>query len=105
MAAPPSAGGALAEQERLVALIPVLIRDHFLSNLLRRSLADRDSLGLSLEGCEPLRPLASKLWTFTPGVRLLLSPPPRIIPEFGTSIRSRCHSYPPGCPLSSRLRF
>jgi hypothetical protein len=81
MAAPPSAGGAVAEQERLVALIPVLIRDHFLSNLLRRSLADRDSLGLSLEGCEPLGPLASKLCTFTPGLRLLLSPPPRIIPE------------------------
>jgi len=34
MAVPPSAGGAVAEQERLVALIPVLIRDHFLSNLL-----------------------------------------------------------------------
>jgi hypothetical protein len=28
---------------------------------LRRSLADRDSLGLSLEGCEPIGPLASKL--------------------------------------------
>ena len=60
-AAPPSPGGAVAEQERLVALIPVLSRDPFLSNLLRRSLADRDSLGLSLEGCEPIGPLASKL--------------------------------------------
>jgi len=50
MAAPPSPGVAVSEQERLVALIPVLSRDHFLSNLLRRSLADRDSLGLSLEG-------------------------------------------------------
>jgi hypothetical protein len=28
---------------------------------LRRSLADRDSLGLSLKGCEPIGPLASKL--------------------------------------------
>ena len=28
---------------------------------LRRSLANRDSLGLSLEGCEPIGPLASKL--------------------------------------------
>jgi hypothetical protein len=54
MAAPPSPGGAVAEQERLVALIPVLSRNPFLSNLLRRSLADRDSLGLSLEGCEPI---------------------------------------------------
>jgi len=61
MAAPPSAGVAVSEQERLVALIPVLSRDHFLWNLLRRSLADRDSLGLSLEGCEPIGPLASKL--------------------------------------------
>jgi hypothetical protein len=61
MATPPSAGVAVAEQERLVALIPVLSRDHFLSNLLRRSLADRDSLGLSLEGFEPISPLASKL--------------------------------------------
>jgi hypothetical protein len=33
MAAPPSAGVAVSEQERLVALIPVLTRDHFLSNL------------------------------------------------------------------------
>jgi hypothetical protein len=71
MAAPPSPGVAIAEQERLVALIPVLTRDHFLSNLLRRSLADRDSLGLSLEGCEPFGPLASKLCTFTPGLRPL----------------------------------
>jgi hypothetical protein len=61
MAAPPSPGAAASEQERLVALIPVLTRDHFLSNLLRRSLADRDSLGLSLGGFEPIGPLASKL--------------------------------------------
>jgi hypothetical protein len=32
-----------------------------LGNLLRRSLADRDTLGLSLEGFEPIGPLASKL--------------------------------------------
>jgi len=61
MAAPLSAGVAASEQERLVALIPVLPRDHFLSNLLCRSLADRDSLELSLEGCKPIGPLASKL--------------------------------------------
>src|SRR5215510_14529244 len=74
MAAPLSAGVTVSEQERRVALIPVLTRDHFLSNLLRRSLAGRDSLGLSLEGCEPIGPLASKLCTFTPGFRLLLPP-------------------------------
>src|SRR5215831_15849618 len=75
MAAPPSAGVAVSEQERLVALILVLTRDPFLSNP-RRSLAGRDSLGLSLEGCEPIGPLASKLCTITPGCRLLLPPPP-----------------------------
>src|SRR5215510_10347174 len=91
MAAPLSAGVTVSEQERRVALIPVLTRDHFLSNLLRRSLAGRDSLGLSLEGCEPIGPLASKLCTFTPGFRLLLPPPPEI-PGVGRSIRSRCHS-------------
>src|SRR5262245_45042197 len=91
MAAPPSAGVAVSEQERLVALILVLTRDPFLSNP-RRSLAGRDSLGLSLEGCEPIGPLASKLCTITPGFRLLLPPPPRTIPGVGRSIRSRCHS-------------
>src|SRR5262245_46940743 len=75
MAAPPSPGAAASEQERRVALIPVLTRDPFLSNP-RRSLAGRDSLGLSLEGCEPIGPLASKLCTITPGCRLLLPPPP-----------------------------
>src|SRR5262244_1825183 len=92
MAAPPSPGTAASEQERLVALIPVLTWDPFLSNLLRRSLAGRDSLGLSLEGCEPIGPLASKLCTFTPGFGLLLPPPPPEIPGVGRSIRSRCHS-------------
>jgi len=53
MAAPPPAGRAVAEQERLVTLIPVLTGDDFLWNLMRRSLADGDSLGRSLAGLEP----------------------------------------------------
>jgi len=91
-AAPPSPGGAVAEQERLVALIPVLSRDPFLSNLLRRSLADRDSLGLSLEGCEPLGPLARKLCTF-------------VIPGVGRSMRSPCHSRPCSATACRPPRF
>jgi len=51
----------VSEQERLITLIPVLKRDDFLSNLMRRSLADGDSLGLSLAGLEPKGPLISKL--------------------------------------------
>jgi hypothetical protein len=51
----------VTEQERLVTLIPVLNRDDFLWNLLRRSLADGDSLGLSLVGFEPFGPLVSKI--------------------------------------------
>jgi len=49
------------EQERLVTLIPVLDRDHFLWNLMGRSLADRDSLAQSLGGSERKGPLVSKL--------------------------------------------
>lgn len=58
--------GAAQEQERLVPLIPVLWRDHFLLNLVCRSLADGDSLPLSLEGSDPRGPLAGKLLACTP---------------------------------------
>jgi hypothetical protein len=51
----------MSEQERLVTLIPVLTGDDFLWNLMRRSLADGDSLSLSLVGFDPSGPLISKL--------------------------------------------
>jgi hypothetical protein len=53
MAAPPSPGVAISEQDRLVALISVLTRGPPSIEPPPPFSADRDSLGLSLEGCEP----------------------------------------------------
>src|SRR5215510_1965686 len=106
MAAPPSPGGAVAEQERLVALIPVLRRDPLSIEppppfSCRPGQSGAEPRGLRADrssGQQALNPSRLAFVSFS-----LLLP----IPGVGRSIRSRCHRaherFPRGSSEPARL--